>query len=100
MKRLIILLALVLILSGCDDGDKPIDRPDDGIIVHKDGFCGRSTDFGCKTDDDCMVGGCSGQICQGKQEEPIITTCEMKPCYNNEKYNLRCGCFEGRCSWG
>jgi eight-cysteine-cluster-containing protein len=64
------------------------------------GFCGWSTKATCKTDEDCIKGGCSAQVCQGKTEEPEITTCEWRDCYNAEAYNLRCGCFEGKCQWG
>ncbi len=64
------------------------------------GFCGRSTYGSCKTDNDCLKGGCSSQICQAKDEEPIITTCEWRDCYDAEKYGVKCGCFNGKCQWG
>ncbi|MEK6857203.1 MAG: eight-cysteine-cluster domain-containing protein, partial [Nanoarchaeota archaeon] len=52
----------------------------------------------CKTIDDCMKSGCSGQICQSKYYEPMITTCEFLPeyaCYKQAK----CGCNEGKCGF-
>jgi len=63
------------------------------------GFCGWSTKASCKTDDDCLKGGCSNQVCQGKNEKGIITTCEWKECYNADAYGLKCGCFKNKCQW-
>jgi len=63
------------------------------------GFCGRSTNGPCNQDSDCISGGCSGQVCQSKSEEPIITTCEYKECYNAAAYNLTCGCKNNQCQW-
>lgn len=63
------------------------------------GFCGTSTLGTCNSDADCMSGGCSGQVCQSKSEEPIITTCEYRDCYNAEAYGLTCGCLNKKCQW-
>jgi len=62
-------------------------------------FCGTSTESPCDEDEDCRTGGCSGQICQSSKEEGLASDCEYKECYNNEAYDLKCGCFEGRCRW-
>ena len=62
-------------------------------------FCGRSTGGPCRSDEDCIRGGCSGQVCQSKHEEPVVTTCEWKECYDAEKYGARCMCVNGRCQW-
>lgn len=62
-------------------------------------FCGWSTNSSCLTDADCITGGCSRQVCQSKNEEPAITTCEYRDCYNSIKYSLRCGCIQGVCKW-
>ncbi len=51
----------------------------------------------CVSDDDCFVGGCSGQLCAA---EPLSSTCEWTQeyaCYDDEITS--CGCFEGRCGW-
>jgi len=61
-------------------------------------FCGYSTYGKCEADSDCVIGGCSGQVCQSKNEK-IITTCEWKDCYNAKKYNLKCRCINGKCQW-
>lgn len=69
---------------------------------HKAGiekFCGWSTYGKCATDGDCQTGGCSGQVCESKLEEPITTTCQWKDCYNAKQYNLNCRCLEGKCQW-
>ncbi|MEM7819439.1 MAG: eight-cysteine-cluster domain-containing protein [Candidatus Aenigmatarchaeota archaeon] len=62
-------------------------------------FCGFSTDGNCYFDSDCILGGCSGQICQSKNEESIVTTCEFRECYDAEKYNLKCKCINLKCQW-
>lgn len=65
----------------------------------KEDFCGWSTYGQCLTDLDCIKGGCSGQVCQSKQEEPIITTCEWRDCYNAKVYGLECKCVNRQCQW-
>jgi len=67
--------------------------------VLQEGFCGTSTLASCQTSDDCVKGGCSGQVCQSKNEEPVITTCDIRDCYNGAAYNLKCQCFENKCQW-
>jgi eight-cysteine-cluster-containing protein len=62
-------------------------------------FCGISTLGECSSDSDCVTGGCSSEICQSKNEEPIITTCEYKACYKAIDYGLECGCSTKKCQW-
>ena len=53
----------------------------------------------CESDDDCFVGGCSGQVCSSDEE--VMTTCEWREeygCYQDREVT-RCGCFEGKCGW-
>ncbi|WP_290623350.1 MULTISPECIES: eight-cysteine-cluster domain-containing protein [unclassified Archaeoglobus] len=64
----------------------------------KGGFCGWSTHAECSSDDECVVTGCSGQVCAGKGEQ-IVTTCEWKNCYDAKKFGVVCGCFNGKCQW-
>lgn len=68
----------------------------DGV---KEGFCGTSTKGRCSSDDECIVSGCSSQVCQSKYEEAIITTCEYKECYDAVKYDMKCGCKKEGCIW-
>ena len=62
------------------------------------GFCGWSTYAECKTDNDCKVAGCSGQVCAGVNED-IVTTCEWKECFDAKKYGMFCGCINNQCQW-
>lgn len=62
-------------------------------------FCGFSTYDSCSANSDCIVGGCSSQVCQSKNEEPAITTCEYRECYNAEKYGASCLCLNEQCQW-
>ena len=52
----------------------------------------------CVRDTDCVIGGCSGTICQGKDSEPIVTTCEWKEEYACYKLS-NCLCVSGLCRW-
>jgi eight-cysteine-cluster-containing protein len=63
------------------------------------GFCGWSTNASCSIDSDCVIGGCSGQVCQSASEKPIITSCEYSACYDANAYGKGCGCSEGKCRW-
>ncbi|MEM5798293.1 MAG: eight-cysteine-cluster domain-containing protein [Candidatus Aenigmatarchaeota archaeon] len=69
------------------------------MMLDKSGFCGTSTYGICQNDNDCIVGGCSGQVCQSKNEEPIITTCEWRECYDAKSYDVVCKCIDNRCKW-
>lgn len=68
------------------------------IEVEKDGFCGLSTFSYCEKDDDCKIGGCSGQVCMGINEN-LFTTCEYRSCYDYRKYQMECKCFNNKCQW-
>jgi eight-cysteine-cluster-containing protein len=62
-------------------------------------FCGSSTNGNCVANSDCITGGCSGQVCQSKDEEGAITTCEWRDCYDEAQYGLECECVENKCQW-
>ena len=59
-------------------------------------FCGWSTYAKCKTDVDCNMGGCSGEVCEGKGEG-TITDCEGRDCYYVAGYE--CKCVDDKCQW-
>lgn len=65
----------------------------------RENFCGSSTFAACEEDIDCVVGGCSQAVCQGANEEPAITTCEFRECYNTTKYDAECKCEDKKCRW-
>ena len=50
---------------------------------------------GCNSDSDCIITGCSSQICSN---EPVISTCEWREEYACVKLS-ECGCNEGQCKW-
>ncbi|MCS7144554.1 MAG: DUF333 domain-containing protein [Archaeoglobaceae archaeon] len=60
-------------------------------------FCGWSTYGKCNSDKDCVIDGCSGQVCRSAFEDPIVTTCEWRDCY--EKSQVRCACINNACQW-
>jgi len=93
MKKAILILFLgIVFIFGCsqenDVTDIPVlDSENSDIPVQE-----------CSTSSDCVVGGCSGTICQNKNAEPVITTCEYKDeyaCYES----IDCGCTAGKCQW-
>lgn len=57
---------------------------------------------GCAADgsaNDCVVGGCSGQLCVDPLSEPGISTCEWRPeyaCYANATCERQ---VDGQCGW-
>ncbi|MBN2014761.1 MAG: DUF333 domain-containing protein [Candidatus Altiarchaeota archaeon] len=83
--------------SKCIDGRCTVICPSPYRILKE--FCGTSTYGSCKDESDCVTGGCSGQVCQSKNEDPIITTCEYRDCYNSEDYSLSCRCVDKKCQW-
>jgi len=78
--------------NGCWDGTKCVRK---NLVK----FCGTSTRGQCSSDVDCITGGCSGQVCQSRSEEPVITTCEYTECYNAQAYGVTCGCVNNKCQW-
>lgn len=64
-----------------------------------DKFCGWSTKDRCTADNECLKGGCSGQVCHSKNNQSIFTTCEYRDCYNAEKYGVVCQCVDNECQW-
>jgi eight-cysteine-cluster-containing protein len=69
------------------------------VRIISEGFCGWSSYGKCSSDSDCILDGCSAQVCQSKYEEPVRTTCEWRDCYNAKMYGLKCRCIDGRCQW-
>jgi len=65
----------------------------------EDQFCGSSSLASCHIDAECIPSGCSGQICQAKSEEAIITDCQYQDCFNTQKFGLSCRCFNHQCQW-
>jgi len=68
------------------------------VLLPKTGFCGFSTYGYCRSDTDCIVSGCSGQVCSSKNES-IFTTCEWKECYDSRRFGLECRCVSNACQW-
>ncbi len=82
MKLGVILLPLLVLINGCNnpDADKKIE-------------------FECDTDSDCVLAGCSSQLCvSAEKTSDIITTCEYKEEYSCLKLTS-CGCVNNKCGW-
>lgn len=86
--------------SYCEDSEEDETHIEASSDNHpKNAFCGSSTLANCSVDGDCGVGGCSNQVCQGINEEPLVTTCEYRDCYNAAAYNANCRCIKNKCRW-
>lgn len=83
MKSIVILIAFLLFIQ---------------VAFAAESFCGSSTSASCSSDLDCKKGGCSNQVCEGKNEN-TTTTCEFRECYDATKYNLSCKCVSNKCQW-
>ncbi len=79
----------------CPDGSN---NPNCNLGINPTGICvelPRGRD--CQQDSDCIISGCSGQVCTNHN---VITTCDYRPeyaCYNPQ--NTSCGCTQGFCGW-
>jgi len=85
--------------SGFSSIEKPIFNQMLSTFKFIEEFCGTSSYGSCVSNLDCTAGGCSGQVCQSKNEESMITTCEYKDCYNAQSYGLGCKCVDKKCQW-
>jgi eight-cysteine-cluster-containing protein len=50
----------------------------------------------CLKDDDCVISGCSLEICH---TEALISTCELIPTPKNDFGCTACKCVNTRCKW-
>ena len=103
--RSVVLVASLIFLvfvAGCpkDGANPPRPAPPEQDEGNLGEFCGLSTYGSCETDADCVTGGCSGQVCQSRSEEPRATTCEWRECYDSRQFGLGCGCIKNQCQWG
>lgn len=62
------------------------------------GFCGVSSYGKCDYDTDCYISGCNGEICQSKNEQPILSACVVLDCHKKPE-GIVCGCQKGECQW-
>ena len=102
MKKLIlVIIIIILIFAGTYTlrlfyGGPEVEELKNKYFKEK--FCGWSTNHECSIIADCKSGGCSNQICGGKDEE-LISTCEWTECYDSKKYDVECKCVENKCQW-
>ena len=83
----IMILILALLITSCVAKPTSVTTP---ITAEKDS---------CISDSDCMVAGCSGQLCGSKKDlQGIITTCEWKEQYACYKLTS-CSCIDKKCQW-
>jgi len=120
LSRLVVVLIASVALMACGTEAEDLDSDPNPTDVSSDdsstadssepGDPGDATDptdpdttppaRGCASADDCVVGGCSSQLCMPASMGGIDSTCEWMEayaCYRDEY--TQCGCFEGACGW-
>jgi len=82
MRKLLLLILIILIIyfSGCA-------TPSITPLVE------------CSKNDECAIGGCSGQLCDKKDViNKVATTCEWKEEYGCFRLT-QCLCIQNKCQW-
>jgi eight-cysteine-cluster-containing protein len=82
----VILPVTLTALSACSCA--PVVAEDDPLYER---FEGTGANNDCFSDDDCLVSGCSGEVCAAQE---VATTCEVVTVPDGV-----CGCFEQSCQW-
>ena len=62
-------------------------------------YYGSSTLASCAESNDCTVGGCNSEICQGKKEGGKVSICIAPDKPVAGKIGYRCQCVERKCQW-
>lgn len=62
-------------------------------------YYGSSTHYACETDGDCLVSGCNAEVCQGVEEESVMTSCVYPEELLPKDLNYSCSCVDGKCQW-
>lgn len=88
IKLLAVAMISLLCVVACEPGGPSLDEND----ANFDRFEGTGFDNACATDSDCIVGGCSDEVCAA---EAVGTTCEAFDVPDLGS----CGCHEGECLW-
>lgn len=110
MKKKIILAILIIAIVGLIittafiQKNKQNETPGIGYtekqIFDDDIFCGSSLYSECKTDNECVIGGCSNQLCGNKDAvNAMMSSCENRPCYDHTRFDLSCNCKNNICQW-
>jgi len=70
----------------------------DNQIFDDNIFCGSSLYSECNSDSDCVIGGCSNQLCGSKDAvNDMMSSCEHRPCYDHTRFDLNCTCKDNIC---
>jgi len=92
MRNIILLGVLLLFLVGCEAGTQQTQNETKEVITPP--VAGTQ----CTKNSECVIGGCSGQICSPASKGRMVSTCEWREEYACYK-KTTCGCIEGRCVW-
>ncbi len=98
-----ILLGFSLSLAPCsitgDQAGKPT-RPAEPCLSGQEALYDRYEGTGvanaCQDDADCVVSGCSREVCAA---ESVVTTCEAIPTPTRDLGCRACVCLRGTCQW-
>ncbi len=90
-----IVVLCILLAAGCEE---KIVLPEEDLLQDGPDPGSEEQAQECTVAADCMRAGCSGTVCQTKDVEPMITTCEWREEYACFR-DIECGCIQGRCAW-
>ena len=68
------------------------------VYCSEDQHQGLSTNDTCSSNNDCLISGCNGEICQSKSEELRDSLCLYKPPYPKD-LECTCKCVDNKCMW-
>jgi len=94
MKKLIfigLLVILIVFTSGCISTISPGEYEYCSENQHN----GTSINGTCSSNNDCVIGGCNGEICGN---EPMDSICIYNPPYPKD-LGCSCKCVDNKCMW-
>lgn len=62
-------------------------------------FYGSSTYSECSCGCSCVIDGCNGEICRGKDDDPVNTVCSLPDKPLPPDLGYFCTCIQNECQW-
>ena len=109
MKKSVIafLLLVALLVAGCEVSEEGQmnqlpDEPSESDVISESEEVSVPSDqlpgTECSSAQDCVIAGCSGQLCLPAADSDVVTHCADLPEYACLRLTS-CGCINGICAW-